>query len=292
MARGLDDVRDDRAPDRTPAGRTPEPVSRDLRPTVPTRHLDLPRADRREPVRHGDRTYHLRASEVRVLATVGTFRSVAAHDLEGTRSGRDVWRGDLQRLADQGLVVRTTVTVNHRPTAVVTLTRDGRDLLEAHQTVGEGRVRQAYYADLVKPRELGHDAQLYRVFQAEAAKIEAAGGRVERVVIDHELKREYQRFLNRRERDEASAAEDRRAFADAWSLPIIDDHLELPDLRIEYETPDGRLDHRDVELITAHYSRGQLAGKTRAGFALYRAGGVRSRHGGTPIDPHNLEWLS
>ena len=41
----------------------------------------------------------------------------------------------------------------------------------------------------------------------------------------------------------------------------------LPDLRIEYETPDGRLEHRDLELVTEHYSRGQLAGKTRAGFA-------------------------
>ena len=51
----------------------------------------------------------------------------------------------------------------------------------------------------------------------------------------------------------------------------------------------------NVELVTEHYSRGQLAGKAKAGFAMYRAAGGRrggsSRHGGTPLDPHNLEWL-
>jgi hypothetical protein len=71
----------------------------------------------------------------------------------------------------------------------------------------------------------------------------------------------------------------------------------LPDLRIEYETAEGRLESRDVELVTEHYSRGQLAGKARAGFALYRAAGPGRRHGGsahtggTPLDPHHLERL-
>jgi hypothetical protein len=46
---------------------------------------------------------------------------------------------------------------------------------------------------------------------------------------------------------------------------VIDGHLELPDLRIEYEAEDGRLEHRDVELVTEHYSRGQVSGKARAG---------------------------
>ncbi len=34
-----------------------------------------------------------------------------------------------------------------------------------------------------------------------------------------------------------------------------DGHLELPDLRIEDETPQGDLAFRDVELVTKHYSR-------------------------------------
>ena len=49
--------------------------------------------------------------------------------------------------------------------------------------------------------------------------------------------------------------------------------------------------------MTPHYSRGQLAGKARAGFTLYRAAVRRpptrriGRTGGTPTDPHHLEWL-
>jgi hypothetical protein len=78
---------------------------------------------------------------------------------------------------------------------------------------------------------------------------------------------------------------------------VVDGHLELPDLRIEFETADGRRECRDVELVTPHYSLGQLAVKASAGFALYRAagagrvGGQSGRTGGTPVDPHHLEWL-
>jgi hypothetical protein len=87
------------------------------------------------------------------------------------------------------------------------------------------------------------------------------------------------------------------AFAAANGLSVVGGHLELPDLRIEYETADGRHESRDVELVTEHYSRAQLAGKAQAGFSMYRAaGGGRlgagsTRPGGTPVDPHHLEWL-
>ena len=55
------------------------------------------------------------------------------------------------------------------------------------------------------------------------------------------------------------------------------------------------LSHRDLELATEHYSRSQLGGKQSAGFRVYRAAGARgagaSKPGGSPIDPHHLEWL-
>jgi hypothetical protein len=150
----------------------------------------------------------------------------------------------------------------------------------------------------VKPREIAHDSQIYRLYQAEAERIQAEGGRVSRVVLDYELKRDYQTFLNRPDRPEdADRQEDIEAFAAASSLPVIEGHLELPDLRIEFETADGRVEYRDVELVTEHYSRGQLAGKSAAGFAMYRASGAgrargsSARKGGTPFDPHHLEWL-
>jgi hypothetical protein len=222
---------------------------------------------------------------------------VRADDLQPSPSSRDAWRGDLRALAEQGLIQMRTVEVNRESTAVVVLTRSGKQLLDASRVPGEGRA-QTFHAGLVKPREIAHDSQLYRLYQAEAARLEAEGGRVERIVLDYELKRDYQTFLNRPERPEGTTAQDdMHVFAEAAKLPIVDEHLELPDLRIEYETADGRLEYRDVELVTEHYSRGQLAGKSAAGFALYRASGAGrargegGRRGDTPFDPHHLERL-
>jgi hypothetical protein len=259
--------------------------------------LSLPRGRDRELVRLQDRVYHVRESESRILATVGAFRVVRADDLQPGRSSRDAWTGDLRSLADQGLIELRTVEVNRQPIAVVVLTRDGKDLLETHRTHDEDR-RQEFYAGLVKPREVAHDSQLYRLYLAEAERIEADGGHIVRVVLDYELKHDYQVFLHREDRPRETAHDDDlEAFAAAVKLPVVDDHLELPDVRIEYETDDGRLEYRDVELVTEHYSRGQLSGKSAAGFALYRAAGAgRGRgqsagKGGTPFDPHHLGRL-
>jgi hypothetical protein len=251
--------------------------------TVPLDRLTLRPGRERQPVRHRGRTYSLRESDVRTLATVGTFRVVRAAEVQAMHSSRDAWTGDLRHLREQGLVEVKTVTINRQPAAVAVLTRDGKSLLEAHQDRSNGRSAQAYHAGLVKPRELAHDAQLYALYQAEASRIEADGGRVERVLLDYELKRDYQRFLNRPHRPDDD-------------LPVVDGHLELPDLRIEFQSADGELRHRDVELVTEHYSRAQLAGKSRAGFSMYRAAGGRTRGGSvrtgsTPTDPHHLEWL-
>jgi hypothetical protein len=259
--------------------------------------LSLPKGPDRQPVRVRDEVYRLRESEARTLATVGVFRVVRADDLQPTPSSRDAWRGDLRTLAEQGLVQMRTVEVNRESTVVVVLTRSGKRLLQASRVPGDRR-EQEFHAGLVKPREIAHDSQMYRLYQAEATHIEAEGGRVDRIVLDYELKRDYQTFLNRSDKPEGTGAhDDMHAFAETAKLPVIDDHLELPDLRIEYETADGRLEYRDVELVTEHYSRGQLAGKGAAGFALYRAAGAGrargqgARRGGTPFDPHHLERL-
>jgi hypothetical protein len=259
--------------------------------------LSLPTGRTREPVKVRDQMHLLRESESRTLATIGAFRVVRADDLQRAPTSRDAWSGDLRALAEQGLVQMRTVEVNRESTAVVVLSKGGKRLLEAHR-VPDDRRAQEFHAGLVKPREIAHDSQLYRLYQAEAARIEAEGGRVSRIVLDYELKRDYQTFLNRADRPkDQDRREDMEAFAADSKLPIVDGHLELPDLRIEYEMADGRLEYRDVELVTEHYSRGQLAGKSTAGFALYRAAGAgrprgqAARPGGTPHDPHHLERL-
>jgi DNA-binding MarR family transcriptional regulator len=290
--------RDDVRPDveSREVDRVREPDGSRRRHDLSVDRLELPRADRREGIEFRDRVYQLRGSESRILATVGAFRVVPAADLADGRSTPDAFTEDLRRLADQGLIERRTLPINREPTRVVVLTKTGKALLDARR--GPDVRQQQYHAGLVKTRELAHDAQLYRLYQAEATRLEDRGGRIERVVLDYELKRDYQAFLNRPDRPaDVDRDDDMVSFATSHRLPVIDDHLELPDLRIEYETADGRLEYRDLELVTEHYSRGQLSGKARAGFGLYRAAGAgrlrggSARTGSTPFDPHHLERL-
>ena len=254
-------------------------------------HLDLPAGERREPVYTGRETTALNREDVRVLATVGTFRAVPVADL-GPAGSRD--SGSLRHLRDAGLLEIVTVTrargESTDAASVAVLTSAGKALLDASARGGKG-ARQHYHAGLVKPQELSHDASLYRVYRAAARDLEAEGARVTRVVLDYELKAAYQRFLNRPDRAEGATLEQERAtFATTQGLTVVDGHLELPDLRLEVEWSDGRRGVRDLELVTEHYSRSQLAGKRQAGFALYRAsrpGGSVAR-GSTPYDPHQI----
>lgn len=257
------------------------------------RNLDLPRDEHRERVRHRGRNYFLNGSGTEALATVGAFRVVSPDDLD-PEHGRDPWHGSWHRLAEQGLVEHVRISEGGRSNHLVTLSQEGKDLLEAHANEDRNGRRQEFYAGAVKPRELAHDAKLYRMFREEAGRIERAGGRVTRVVLDYELKRDYQRYLNRQDRPENEDRDTARDhFARSHHLPVVDDHVMLPDLRIEYETRDGHREHRDLELVTEHYSRGQLAGKAQAGFVRYAAGSSgQSGRGGTPHDPRHLERLA
>lgn len=258
-----------------------------------TQQLDLPRNDERERVSLNDRTYDLRQSEVRALATIGAFRVVDAADVQSS----DPWHGDLDHLREARLVEFTPKVVEGHRTTVVSLTREGQALLERHQRTS-GEERQAFYAGVVKPREVAHDARLYRAYATAATRLHASGARVRRVRLDYELKREYQRFLqaNNREHRRTSGRPDRsadeiRAWATAHGLSVVNERVQFPDVRIEYDRPDGRSDHEDLELATEHYSRQQMAAKQAAGFQMHssgagRIGGAGGRRGASPFDPH------
>ncbi len=89
--------------------------------------------------------------------------------------------------------------------------------------------------------------------------------------------RDYQRFLQRRrDRDaHASVAQDRKAFARVHGLAVVDDHLVLPDLRLEVEYAVGRRGVRDVEVVTEHNWCAQVSVLCRR--LVYRAAGSISR---------------
>jgi hypothetical protein len=265
-----------------------------------SRDLDLPRGSSRRPVGERTRTYHLRGSEVRVLATVGAFRVVPSTDLR-TNAGRslDPWRGDLWRLREAGLVHGTPHVVRGERTTLVTLTERGRDLLESNRTRTSDEPRQAFYAGLVKPRELAHDAQLYRAYLHAADQLRGRGADVRRVVLDYELKRDYQHFLRdlnrerRRAEREADACErDVTDWARSHDLPVVDGHVHFPDVRIEYARPDGQRAVEDIEVVTPHYRGAYAAAKARTGFSTYRAMtgvGGRGGRGRRGVDPRLAE---
>ena len=246
--------------------------------------LDLPRGLERERIHVHEHEYDLRASEVRTLAAVGAFRVVPVDDLrdERDRPG-DLWHGDLDRLRTAGLI-RTVAPLDRGDrdrTTLVALTERGRELLENYRTL-DHEPRQAFYAGVVKPRELAHDAQLYRAYVRTAERLHVEGARISRVVLDYELKRDYQRFLQERNRDRSDSdgrpsrsREEVRDWADAHHLPIVDGRVQFPDFRVEHEWPDGRHDVEDVEVLTPHYRGAHAAAKARSGFTSFRSRGSR-----------------
>src|SRR4029453_11830427 len=172
-------------PEISRGGRGPGP-ERSVPPTrardVFARDLPLPRGPSRRRVRDRTQTYDLRGSEVRLLATVGAFRVVPAGDLQES-GGRaiDPWNGDLRRLREAGLGRTVPHLIGRERQTLVTLTERGRDLLEAHRAPTREVRQQTFYAGLVKPRELAHDARLYRAYLHAADRVQTSGGRIHRV---------------------------------------------------------------------------------------------------------------
>src|SRR5439155_25271907 len=95
-------------------------------------------------------------------------------------------RRDLDSLLRQGLILRRTT--HPEKTVYLTLTKTAHRFLEGSRPQHSERL-QALYHGFVKPREARHDAAIYRLYQQECARIEKAGGKVQRAILDFELKR-------------------------------------------------------------------------------------------------------
>ena len=243
-----------------------------------TRDLNLSRGREREIVRDRDRAYTLRGSESRTLATVGVFRVVSSRDLRDDRDRPlDPRTSDLRHLREQGLVEVTRLPGSRD--YAVSLTKDGRSLLESHRDRDQDG-RQTFYAGVKRERELEHDVQVYRAFECEAERLEERGARIDRVVLDYELKREYQQWLHAhdRDRDDYDGDSDRDQHeieAREHDLPYFDEQVHFPDARIEYEDADGRWDDVDVEVVTVHYRGAHGAAAARSGFSCYDGSSAR-----------------
>src|SRR5450432_1927816 len=224
-----------------------------------TKHPDLDR----------DRTYALRDSELKTLTDIGTFRVLKLDDLVAHRYEGDPAeaRRDLDNLLRQGLILRRTT--HPEKTVYVTLTKAAHRFLEGIRPQ-DSKQRQALYHGFVKPRDARHDAAIYRLYQQESARIEKAGGKVQRVILDFELKRSVNHNLAKLQSLPApEQAERKREIAEENSLPIVNGKVALPDLRLEYEGPDQELGKVDLELITGDYHAQGLKAKAQTGFAMY-----------------------
>ena len=249
------------------------------------RDLDLPHSRERELVHARDRDYTLDESESRTLATVGAFRVVSERDLRNSRDQAF----DGRHLEKQGLVERVSINEHER---AVTLTKEGRDLLERHRT-GNSNHRQTFYAGADRARERTHDVQVYRAYLSEAAKLQDRGARILRVELDRELKREYQRFLQERNRGDGDSdgqpdrsPEEIEVWAREHDLPYFDEQVHFPDARIEYQDVDGDVHCLDIEITTEHYRGSHASAAARSGFSIHSSGGSGR---GTPFDPRAAE---
>lgn len=243
--------------------------------------LDLPRGEERELVVDRDRVYEVNGEDSRTLAAVGAFRVVLEHDL-------DIDHETLDHLRDEGLVDVVDLGDDERG---VTLTKHGRDLLDSHSMDRGDEPSQAFYAGVSRFREIDHDANLYATYRQEEARLrdEHGGLDIRRVVLEQDLKREYQEFLqeHNRNRSDSDGRPDRddeqiREWAREHNLPYFDDQVHFPDYRIEYAVDDREL-HEDVELFTEHYRGAHAASHSQTGFKIYFVG---SRGGGGRSGPH------
>jgi hypothetical protein len=232
-------------------------------------HPAKPTPDRiRAEYRDRNRTYRLRGSEIIALAQIGVFRAVNKDDLAQYAYAGDQARmeTDLRNLTQQSLVERHTLVgfKGDTPT-IVTLTRDGQKFLRHSRVLPAD---QPTYHGFRKPKEARHDAELYRLYQKVASEIVSKGGKNLRVSLDYELKKDLYRDLATlgQEKD----APDRKAeIAARHGLRVVVNKIPIPDMRIEYDTPDLDRTKVDLELATSHYRPRHMTEKAHAGFTLY-----------------------
>jgi len=199
---------------------------------------------------------------------LGKFRVVPEDDLArfGYQGNYTQMESDIRSLSRQGLVEQRTIEGHSSySTKVLTLTKDGHRLLERAQLVSS---RQATYHGLVKPKEARHDADLYRLYQKVAREIERSGGKVRRVILDFELKKDLYQALSRMRPDKDPRYE-RISIANQFDLKVVDGKIPIPDLRIEYEDDCRDVRRLDLEIATRDYRPQGLGEKAKAGFHMF-----------------------
>jgi len=173
---------------------------------------------------------------------------------------------DVQNLRRQGLIEQRSIEGHESYSKqVFTLTKEGPRLLSEKNLIPD---RQAIYHGLVKAKEARHDADLYRLYHKVAKEIDHVGGKVRRVVLDYELKRELYKKLSRVRPDKDPVYE-RIRLASEYDLKVVNRKIVVPDLRVEYEDQCRDIQRLDLEIATRDYRPEGRAEKVKAGFHLF-----------------------
>jgi len=232
---------------------------------------DIPLEDARGLTCDRHRDCRLRDSELRTLAAIGKFRVVGTADLMHLdyHGHPEQAQQDLQNLLRRGLLRKGTFAgPEQTPRELLTLTKRGYRLLRASRMVPKN---QTIYYGFVRRRDANHDAELYKVYSKELTRVVNEGGRNPRVVLDVELKRKINQDLAK------LGVDARPEIARHHGLRVVCDRIPVPDVRIEYEQPNGETARLDLELVTEHYRGRNLAAKVKAGFSLYTPRGEADR---------------
>ncbi len=267
--------------------------------------LPMERRTRRHELPQQSVGLSLRQEEIHALTEIGKFRVLATRDLAETvyRGHPSPMQRDLRFLEQQKLVEVDSVNARRdgrggrvERIEVVTLTGAGRDMVRQITGLPDD---QKLYAGLVKPREVEHDTQIYRAYLKEAERIERNGGSNLRVQLDFELKSQIQKaiYAARKVAPGRDLSEIKRQVAQQFDLPFVNDTIQIPDARIQYDldrevdqdTDQGsRTGHEDIEVLTAAYRPGHLRSKAQAGFHVYASSADRATLSARVEDDHHL----
>lgn len=239
-----------------------------VRPSkTPRERSETQRRETKIVYKFNTNSYRLNGNQEMMLRDLGMFRTVTTESLQKHiyRGDKDAMEKDLRNLRDLRLV--TTQGERDAKSRFASLTRTGKTLTEGHLRTNNA---QALYSGIVKKRELRHDAAIYDLYQKERQTISASGGRVKRVVLDFELKKNVNRQLAKIQTlSPAERERERQVIAEQHGLKIVKGKIQIPDLRMEYESREQEECRVDLECVTGHYKARQIAAKRSAGFKLY-----------------------
>ncbi len=290
-----DERRQEQATASVSVGRGPSDSSPANQPEKPERleQNPIPRSTDRKIEREGrGRGYTHSDREIQAMADVGTFRTVDVEDLKRfTYAGDErAVSHDLRQLRAAGLIEEKTLIRAHKePRKVLALSEKGQRIVRKASGLPKD---QALYHGFVKPREIEHDADLYKVYQHAVEKIRNEGGKPLKVRLDFELKGAVQREKNA---VKGLPQEEQRkrleAFARERTLAINGTRIHVPDVQLEYETRDGEVERANLELVSENYRNEGIRGKAESGFAIYARGEDAARIRRALQDTHTVERI-